>query len=53
MTRNDLHPYALSALGLAATLAAATALAGAASPDTSGWTCAKCPSLKATREKRM
>jgi hypothetical protein len=43
MTRNDLHPYALSALGLAATLAAATALAGAASPDTSGWTCAKCP----------
>src|SRR5580658_10409957 len=43
MTRIDRHPYALSALGLAGTLAVATAAAGAAMPDTSGWTCAQCP----------
>ncbi|MGA2563166.1 MAG: MtrB/PioB family decaheme-associated outer membrane protein [Steroidobacteraceae bacterium] len=43
MTRIDRHPYALSALGLAGTLAAASALAGAASPDTTGWTCTQCP----------
>jgi len=43
MTRIDRHSYALSVLGLVGTLAAATALADAASPDTSGWTCAQCP----------
>jgi len=43
MTRIHRDPYALSALGLAGTLAAAGALAGAASPDTSSWTCTQCP----------
>ena len=43
MTRIDRHAYALSALGLAGMLAAGTALADAASPDTSSWACAQCP----------
>ena len=43
MTRIDRHAYARSALGLAGMLAAGTALADAASPDTSSWACAQCP----------
>jgi len=46
MTRIDRHPYALSALGLGCMLAAATASADTASPDTSGWTCTRCPFLE-------
>jgi len=45
MTRIDRHRYALSALILGP-LAAVSALAGAASPDTSGWTCTQCPFLE-------